>query len=146
MISNKHLKAKVTLGTNYWDNKRVCELLFPLLNPGARVVNVSSLVGALGNLIKWGGNKARAEGLFKTLSDPRLSLETLDMLMRNFEETAQTESHKEAGWPPSTYLVSKIGWSALSRYFLTLDKRVELDRGVDRVKPWFMVHGLAHGL
>ena len=44
----------MTLGTNYWDNKRVCELLFPLLNPGARVVNVSSFVGALGNLIKWG--------------------------------------------------------------------------------------------
>merc|ERR1711862_270324 len=38
-------QAKVTLGTNYWDNKRVCELLFPLLNPGARVVNVSSFVG-----------------------------------------------------------------------------------------------------
>ena len=63
--THKHFKAKVTLGTNYWDNKRVCELLFPLLNPGARVVNVSSFVGALGNLIKWGGNKARAEGLFR---------------------------------------------------------------------------------
>ena len=106
------------MGTNYWDNKRVCELLFPLLNPGARVVNVSSFVGALGNLIKWGGHKARAEGLFRTLSDPRLSVETLDMLMTNFVETAQTESHKEAGWPPSTYLVSKIGWSALSRLVL----------------------------
>ena len=103
------------MGTNYFDNKKVCEILFPILNPGARVVNVSSFVGALGNLIKWGGNKTKSEELFKILSDPQLSLYTLDMLMNNFVETAQSETHKEAGWPPSTYLVSKIGWSALSR-------------------------------
>ena len=45
------VQAKVTLQTNYWDNKRACEILFPLLNPGARVVNVSSSVGFLGHLI-----------------------------------------------------------------------------------------------
>merc|ERR1711973_728435 len=44
------VQAKVTLATNYWANKRACEILFPLLNPGARVVNVSSSAGYLGPL------------------------------------------------------------------------------------------------
>ena len=30
----------------------------------------------------------------------------------------QAGTHKEAGWPSSTYFVSKIGWSALSRYVM----------------------------
>ena len=46
------VQAKVTLETNYWANKRACEILFPLLNPGARVVNVSSSCGFLGQLVK----------------------------------------------------------------------------------------------
>ena len=41
MIPDLTCKARVTLATNYWANKRACELLFPLLNPGARVVNIS---------------------------------------------------------------------------------------------------------
>ena len=45
------VQAEVTLKTNYWDNKRACEILFPILNSGARVVNVSSSVGFLGHLI-----------------------------------------------------------------------------------------------
>ena len=36
--------------TNYWATKKVCETLFPLLRDGARVVNVSSSAGFLGNL------------------------------------------------------------------------------------------------
>ena len=35
-------QATVTLATNYWANKRACEILFPILNAGARVVNMSS--------------------------------------------------------------------------------------------------------
>ena len=35
--------------------------------------------------------------------------------MTNFVETAEAGTHSEAGWPSSTYFVSKIGWSALSR-------------------------------
>ncbi len=39
---------------NYWSTKRVCEILFPLLRPGARVVNVSSLAGLLKEMLKDG--------------------------------------------------------------------------------------------
>ena len=35
--------------------------------------------------------------------------------MKNFVETAEAGTHGDHGWPNSTYIVSKIGWSALSR-------------------------------
>ena len=43
-------QARVTLATNYWANKRTCEILFPVLRPGARVVNMSSSCGYLGHI------------------------------------------------------------------------------------------------
>ena len=45
------VQARVTLATNYWANKRACEILFPILKPGARVVNMSSSCGWLGHMI-----------------------------------------------------------------------------------------------
>ena len=109
------VQAEVTLGTNYWANKRTCEILFPILNPGARVVNVSSSLGFLGRIGAKSGDKAKAEELRSILGSPDLSVETLDGLMKNFVETAKAGTHGDHGWPDSTYVVSKIGWSALSR-------------------------------
>ena len=45
------VQAKRTLMTNYLGTKMVCDVLFPILRPGARVVNVSSSMGWLGHLI-----------------------------------------------------------------------------------------------
>ena len=45
------VQAKRTLMTNYLGTKMVCDILFPILRPGARVVNVSSSMGWLGHLI-----------------------------------------------------------------------------------------------
>lgn len=108
-------QARITLATNYWANKRACEILFPVLNPGARVVNVSSSCGYLGHIGAKGGDKVKAEEIKKTLASPDLTVESLDKLMENFVETAEAGNHSEQGWPNSTYIVSKIGWSALSR-------------------------------
>ena len=41
------VQAEVTCKTNYWSTKIACEILFPILKPGARVVNVSSVAGLL---------------------------------------------------------------------------------------------------
>ena len=46
------VEARPTVETNYWANKSVCHILFPVLNPGARVVNMSSAAGFLGHLKK----------------------------------------------------------------------------------------------
>jgi len=109
------VQAKVTLATNYWANKRACEILFPILNSGARVVNVSSALGFLGLIGARSGDKVKAAELRSILGSPDLSVETLDGLMKNFVETAELGTHGDHGWPDSTYVVSKIGWSALSR-------------------------------
>ena len=39
--SNSDIQAKVTLRTNFFAVKETCDLLFPILKDGARVVNVS---------------------------------------------------------------------------------------------------------
>merc|ERR1719429_29045 len=43
------VQAEVTCKTNYWSTKNACDILFPILKPGARVVNVSSVAGLLNN-------------------------------------------------------------------------------------------------
>eukprot|EP00092_Neocalanus_flemingeri_P024515 GFUD01026587.1.p1 GENE.GFUD01026587.1~~GFUD01026587.1.p1 ORF type:complete len:296 (-),score=75.50 GFUD01026587.1:20-886(-) len=108
-------QATLTLATNYWDNKKACEILFPILKPGARVVNMSSSAGFLGHLGARSGDKNKADYLKKRLSSDDLSVEELDGYMKNFVETANAGTHGAHGWPNSTYVVSKIGWSALSR-------------------------------
>ena len=108
-------QATATIATNYWANKKACEILFPILRPGARVVNMSSSEGFLGHLGVRGGDKEKAEILKKSFSSSSLTVPELDGLMRNFVETANAGTHESYGWPNSTYVVSKIGWSALSR-------------------------------
>ena len=44
------VQAEVTCRTNYWSTKSVCDILFPILKPGARVVNVSSSAGKVANM------------------------------------------------------------------------------------------------
>eukprot|EP00088_Acartia_fossae_P053007 TRINITY_DN6015_c0_g1_i11.p1 TRINITY_DN6015_c0_g1~~TRINITY_DN6015_c0_g1_i11.p1 ORF type:complete len:290 (-),score=84.42 TRINITY_DN6015_c0_g1_i11:580-1449(-) len=107
-------QATVTLRTNYWNTKRACEILFPILKPGARVVNVSSSAGYLGCLDR-AENQAKAGVIKKTLASGDLEISVLDSLMKQFEETANAGTHREHGWHNSTYSASKIGLSALSR-------------------------------
>ena len=57
---------KKTLATNYWANKRACDILFPILNPGARVVNITSSVGFLGTLDMYSKNQVKV--VFKVLT------------------------------------------------------------------------------
>jgi len=106
-------QAKVTLKTNYWDTKRACEILFPILKPGARVVNVSSSAGFLGNLNR-AENQVKAQEKKKKLASDDLTVAELDALMKEFEETANAGTHGAHGWHNSTYSASKIGLSALS--------------------------------
>jgi len=107
-------QATWTLKTNYWDTKRTCEVLFPLLTPGARVVNVSSMMAYLGWLAR-GTNKEKALEIKQKLASDNLTESQLDELMSEFETSANDGTYKEKGWIPSTYSVSKMGLSALSR-------------------------------
>ncbi|XP_076446834.1 carbonyl reductase [NADPH] 1-like [Babylonia areolata] len=100
-------QATVTINTNFTSTVNVCNKLFPLLRPHARVSNVSSFVSNMG--IKKCSKEIQAR--FK---DPALTIEGLQQLMNEFVSLAQTDSHQAAGWPDSAYGVSKIGVTVMS--------------------------------
>ncbi|XP_017781105.1 PREDICTED: carbonyl reductase [NADPH] 3-like [Nicrophorus vespilloides] len=100
-------QAEKTLSTNYFSLVRVCDALFPLLRENAQVVNVSSSAGHL--------SRIPSTDLKKKFSDPSLTVEQLDDLMKQFISDTKNGSHGEKGWGNSTYVVSKVGVSALTR-------------------------------
>lgn len=71
-------QAENTIKINYFGVLATCELLFPLLRPHARVVNVSS---SAGHLLRIPG-----EDLKKQFSDPDLTVSQLSDLMKQFVE------------------------------------------------------------
>ena len=102
-------QAKLTLKTNYWDTKTACEILFPVLRPGARVVNLSSSLGHLPKLVEGlmrphgagglqPGDQARAKDLTASLASPDLSVQQLDSLMKDFEDSAVAGDYEAHGW------------------------------------------------
>lgn len=70
------VQAEVTIDVNYFGLLRVCNSLFPILRPHARVVNVSSAVGHLSCI--------RSAELRQQFADLNLSEEKLSVLMRKF--------------------------------------------------------------
>ena len=46
---------------------------------------------------------------------------------------------------PADFQEQRREYKLLIHFDTCSDKKDKLDRTVDRVKPWFMVHGLAHG-
>jgi len=100
-------QAETTLRINYFDTLKVCEALFPLLRPHARVVNVSSSAGFL--------QRIPGEHLRKIFANPDLTVKELNETMESFIRDAKLGDHLGKGWPDSTYVVSKVGVSALSR-------------------------------
>uniref|UniRef100_A0A0A9W0V9 carbonyl reductase (NADPH) n=1 Tax=Lygus hesperus TaxID=30085 RepID=A0A0A9W0V9_LYGHE len=101
------VQAEQTLKTNYFSLKNVCDSLYPLLRPHARVVTLSSWCGHL--------HQIPSVELRKKFSDPNLTEDALDALMLEFIQAAKDGSYSKKGWPSSTYNVSKVGASALTR-------------------------------
>ncbi|XP_047496115.1 carbonyl reductase [NADPH] 1-like [Penaeus chinensis] len=105
-------QAENTIKVNYFGTLALCHSLFPLLRPHARVSTVSSSAGHLSRI---NGNEPQASALREKFASPSLTEEELSGLMNQFVEKAKEGTWKEAGWPSSTYVVSKVGVSALTR-------------------------------
>ncbi|KAK8724589.1 hypothetical protein OTU49_011164 [Cherax quadricarinatus] len=105
-------QAENTIRVNYFGTLAVCHALFPLLKPHARVATVSS---SCGHLSKIDGNEPQAAALREKFASSTLTEEQLGELMNEFVVKAKDGTWKESGWPNSTYVVSKIGVSALTR-------------------------------
>lgn len=101
------LQAEETVKVNYFALRKVCNILYPLLKPHARVVHVSSSSGSLSLIPN--------ELLRSRFSDPNLTEEELDSIMREFVDAAKVDKHVEKGWTNSAYVASKVGVSALAR-------------------------------
>ncbi|KAG0729298.1 Carbonyl reductase [NADPH] 1 [Chionoecetes opilio] len=105
-------QAENTIRINFTGTLAVCRALFPLLRPHARVCHVSSSAGHLSEIT--GDEPAAAQPRAKLAADT-LTEEQPCGLMENFVTTAKEGRYRRAGWPGSTYVVSKVGVSALTR-------------------------------
>lgn len=127
-------QAEVTLKTNYWGIRETCDILFPILKKGARVVQVSSF---LGHLHKLNGVEPQAGELRGKLSSDSLTVKELDDLVKQYVEDVRNGVHKDKGWPKaSNYGLSKIFMSALSRIQQReFDEKPELDLVINHINP-----------
>lgn len=100
------VQAEQTIFVNYLSLVSTCKILFPILKPDAKVVNLSSMLGHL-YLIP-------SDDLRKKLSDKTLTEPGLTHLMRQFIESAKKGTNVADGWGTSAYAVSKVGVSALT--------------------------------
>ncbi|XP_014275782.1 carbonyl reductase [NADPH] 1 [Halyomorpha halys] len=100
-------QAEVTMRVNFFAMIDVCNALFPLLRPHARVVNMSSALGFL--------QRVPGEHLRKKLGDPNLTVDELTSLIKEFISEAKAGTHTKAGWINSAYAMSKVAVSALTR-------------------------------
>lgn len=111
------VQAEETIRVNYFAVLSTCEILFPILRNGGRVVNVSSSLGHL--------TVIPSLELRKKLKDPSLSVEELSQLMRQYVEAAKQGTHTEE-WGKSSYGVSKVALSALT----LIHQRMLENRGI----------------
>lgn len=92
-------QTKNTINVNYRSTANLCDALFPLLRPHARVINVSSQLGML--------NRVKSPELKAKFLSPSLTREDLDNLAQEYLTDVKEENRLQKGWP-SPYAVSKI--------------------------------------
>lgn len=97
-------QAELIVSTNFFSTLNVCNELFPLLRPHARVVNVSSSAGML--------KRIPSEDVQKKIASAD-TIEKLCEVMRAFIADAKAGEHVNKGWGDA-YAVSKVGVTALT--------------------------------
>ncbi|KAJ7320562.1 hypothetical protein JRQ81_020073 [Phrynocephalus forsythii] len=102
------IQAEVTMKTNFFGTRNICNELLPLIKPKGRVVNVSSMVSAR-SLPKC------SKELQEKFRSNTITEEELVKLMEKFVEDTKKGVHEKEGWPNTAYGVSKIGVTVLSR-------------------------------
>ncbi|XP_048865350.1 carbonyl reductase [NADPH] 1 [Brienomyrus brachyistius] len=102
------VQAEVTLRTNFFATRDACNEFLPIIKPGGRVVNVSSVMSSVAL------NRCSPELQARFRSDD-ITEDELVALMQRFVREAQAHVHTKNGWPETAYGVSKIGVTVLSR-------------------------------
>jgi carbonyl reductase 1 len=101
-------QTRKTMEVNYYGLVEFTEKLFPLLRKGkdSRLVNVASMSGRLGQV----SGERQAQ-----FSDPKLTMEELKALMKQFEIDVQNGVHIQNGWSNSNYGMSKLALIAATK-------------------------------
>ena len=96
-----------TLGCNYFGTLRLTGALLPLMQQrdGARIVNVSSMIGKLNKY------PPELEKRFRGAKD----VEDITLLMNEFNSAVASGNHDQRGWPSTAYGVSKAGVTGMSK-------------------------------
>ncbi|KAM4797368.1 carbonyl reductase [NADPH] 1 [Rhinophrynus dorsalis] len=102
------MQAEVTMKTNFFATRDICNELLPLVKPHGRVVNVSSMVSV-------SALERCSPELQKVFRSDTITEDELVKLMEKFVEDAKNGLHQKEGWPNTAYGVSKIGVTVLSR-------------------------------
>ncbi|MCJ1248978.1 hypothetical protein MMC30_006199 [Trapelia coarctata] len=101
---NPHV-VKETLQCNYYGTLEATQTFLPLIKPGGRLVNVSSLAGVLSKY----SSSIRSKFLSaKTIPE-------ITSLMESFKAAVNAGNEKEQGWPSAAYAVSKAGVTGLTK-------------------------------
>lgn len=131
--------AQETMKVNYFGTAAVCENLFPILRPCARVVNMSSSAGMLRRIP---GKEIQAK-----LSSPSLTREDIQNLIKDFYSAIRQGKRGEKGWPDSgftSYTVSKVMVTALTwiqhKEFL---EDIRRDIVINAVHPGYVITELS---
>lgn len=101
-------QTKKTLETNFYGLVDFTERMLPLLRKGddPRLVNVASMSGRLRQV---------SPDLQEKFSDPNLTMEQLQELIKKFERDVQNGVHSQEGWSNTNYGISKLGVIAATR-------------------------------
>ncbi|XP_064481688.1 carbonyl reductase [NADPH] 1-like [Ornithodoros turicata] len=100
-----HQQVEQIVRTNYFSVVNVCNHLFPILRPHARIVNVSSSAGMLKRIP---GEEIQSKFIAAD------TVEKLSELMKAYVADVKAGSHMQNGWGDQPYIVSKVGLTALT--------------------------------
>lgn len=98
-------QAEVSVRVNYTDTLNVCDALFPLLRPHARVVNVSSRAGML--------KACRDPEMRAKLVSEDLTINEITKILNTFVEAAKNGTNEKIA--TTAYGMSKVGVTAATR-------------------------------
>lgn len=102
------VQVRETMKVNFWGNLDCCNILFPLLRPGARVVNVTSIYCR--------STLRDCSPLYRTqFTNPAIAMSQLEQLMAHFQKCADAGTCHVNGWPTFAYGVSKIGITVMTQ-------------------------------
>ena len=109
--------------------------LLPLIKPGGRLVQLSSMASSLSNY-----SASIREQFLNVRTIPELTA-----MMESYKSAVEADTHNADGWPSSGYMVSKAGITAMARVQAAEEKASGGDRLINSCCPGWVVTDMTKG-